>query len=200
MTKESSVLKIIKGDILRILGERKGKVLLDIIKEEIKASYSYISEAIEELEKEDLIQSQQGFLQLTEKGKEKAEEILRKHLVVENYFKRTKNEEEAHEVAHVLEHYISEEVIKNIKELSTFKGKGILLTASGVYRELLIVDITIPDKKLFERMASMGIFLGEKIKIINKIPNGIIVEIKNKKFALDKDIAKEIEVLEYEKR
>jgi DNA-binding IscR family transcriptional regulator len=57
MTKEASIVTIIRGDILRILAERKRKVPLDIIKEEIKASYSYISEAIEELKREDLIQS-----------------------------------------------------------------------------------------------------------------------------------------------
>ena len=62
MTKESGILKIVKEDILRILAERKGKVSLDIIKEEINVFYSFISEAIKKLEKEGLIQSQQGFL------------------------------------------------------------------------------------------------------------------------------------------
>ncbi len=41
----------------------------------------------------------------------------------------------------------------------------------------------------------MGIHPGEKIKMINEIPNCIIVVVKNKKFVLDKDIAKEIKVL-----
>jgi len=45
----------------------------------------------------------------------------------------------------------------------------------------------------------MGIYPGEKIRITNKIPDGVIIEIKNKKFVLGKDIAKEIEVLEYGK-
>ncbi|GAI16558.1 unnamed protein product [marine sediment metagenome] len=41
----------------------------------------------------------------------------------------------------------------------------------------------------------MGICPGEKIKITNKLPNSIIVEIENKKFALDKSIAKKIKVV-----
>ena len=62
MAKKSNILKIVKEDILRILGERKRKISLDIIKEEIKVSYSFVSEAIEELKKGGLIQSQQIFL------------------------------------------------------------------------------------------------------------------------------------------
>ena len=42
----------------------------------------------------------------------------------------------------------------------------------------------------------MGIFPGEEIKITNKIPNAVVVKIKNRKFALDENIAKEIKVIE----
>ncbi|MCZ2845532.1 MAG: FeoA domain-containing protein [Candidatus Bathyarchaeota archaeon] len=199
MTKESGILKIVKEDILRILAERKGKVSLDIIKEEINVFYSFVSEAIKKLEKEGLIQSQQGFFELTERGGKKAKDILRKYLVLENYFKRIRTEKEAHEIGHILEHYVSKEVFNNIKKLSTFKGKGIPLTKLKLHKEGLITDIMISDNELFERIVSMGIFPGEKIVITNEVPNSIIVKIKNKKFALDKHIAKEIKVLEYGK-
>ena len=45
----------------------------------------------------------------------------------------------------------------------------------------------------------MGIFLGEKLIVTNEIHHGVIVKIRNKKFALDKELAKEIKVVEYEK-
>jgi len=181
MTKESSLLRIIKEDILRVLSERR-KVSLNIIKQEIKVSFSFISEAIEELEKEGLIHSRQDFFELTEKGTGKAKDILRKHLVFENYFKRTKSENEAHEIANVLEHYVSQEVINKLDQ----------------HRKKLITDIMVSDDALFERLVSMGIVPGENIMVINELPNVTMVKIKDKKFALDKNIARKIKVLKYE--
>jgi len=197
MTKESSILRIVKEDILRILSERKRKISLDIIKEEIKVSLSFIYEAIEELEREGLIQSQRIFFTLTEEGKEKARDILRKHLIFENYFKKTRTENEAHKIAHILEHYVSEEVLNNIKKLSTFKEEGIYLTKLKLRKKGLITNIMISDNGLFERVVSMGIVPGEEVMITSEGSNAIIIKIKNKKFALDKDIARKIKVLEY---
>jgi len=88
MTKGSNILRIVKEDILRLLSERRRKVSLNVIKEEIRVFFSFVPEAIEELEKEGLTQSQQGFFELTEKGEKKANGILDKHLVCENYFKK----------------------------------------------------------------------------------------------------------------
>lgn len=197
--KEIEILKIIKEDILRILSERE-KTTFNILEEKIKASRSFILKAIQKLEDENLIQKENSFLKLTTIGKEKGENILRKHLAIENYFKKSTTEKEAHEKANLLEHYISEEVINNIKELSTFKGKEIVpLTNIELHKDRLITDISISDDELFERIISMGIVPGEKIKMINKIPDGVIVKIENKKFAIDKQIAKHIKVLKYGK-
>jgi len=198
MTKGSNILRIVKEDILRLLSERKRKVSLNILKEEIRVSFSFISEAIEELEKEGMIQSQQGFFELTEKGTGKAKDILRKHLVFENYFKRTKSENEAHKIAHILEHYVSQEVIKNITKISTFKNGGIPLTELKRHRKRLITDIMISNNALFERLVSMGVLPGENIMVINEVPNAVIIKIKDKKLALDKNIARKIKVLQYE--
>ena len=197
MNKEFSILRIVKEDILRILGEERRKVSLEILKEEIKVSLSFINEAIEELEREGLIKSQQIFFTLTEEGEEKARDILKKHLVFEDYFKKTRTEEEAHKIAHILEHYVSEEVLNNIKKLSTFKEKGIYLTKFKLRKKGLITNIVISDNGLFERVVSMGIVPGEEVMITGEVSNAIIIKIKNKKFALDKDIARKIKVLEY---
>ena len=196
MNKEFDILKIVKEVILRILGEKKDKVSLESVKAKIKVSHSFVSKAIEDLKKENLIRIEKDFVILTKIGEAKARGIVRKHLVLENYFKKTKNEEEAHEVAHILEHYVSEEVIKNIKKLSTFKERGIPLTKSKLGKESLITDITITDNDQFERMVSLGIFPGNKIILMNEISGGIVIKVKNKKFALSKILAKEINVLE----
>ena len=197
MTKEFSILRIVKEDILRILGEERSRVSSEILKEEIKVSLSFIYEAIEELEREGLIQSQRIFFTLTEEGEEKARYILKKHLVFENYFKKTRTENEAHKIAHILEHYVSEEVLNNIKKLSTFKEEGIYLTKLKLRKKGLITNIMISDNGLFERVVSMGIVPGEEVMITSEGSNAIIIKIKNKKFALDKDIARKIKVLEY---
>jgi len=197
--KKADILKIVKEDVLRILCERSKKTSLEIIEDEIKVAHPFISEALEELERDDLIVIQENFISLTELGQESAKNILKKHFVLVNYFEKTRSKIEAHTAAHILEHYVSGEVINNIKKLSTLKTEGTPLTKFELNKEGMITDITFSDYGLFERIVSMGIFLGEKIRITNEIHHGIVVKIKNKKFALDKNIAEEIKVVEYEK-
>ena len=194
MIKESDILKIVKEDILRILGEEKTRISLESIRSEVNVSDIFISEAVKELEKENLIRFNNNFILLTKEGEENAKNIVKKHLVIENYFKETKNEREAHKAAHILEHYVSKEVIDNIKKLSTFKHKSIPLTEFEIDKEGMITDIVFSDYGVFERIVSMGIFLGEKIKITNRISNNIIVNVENKKIALNRDMARGIKV------
>jgi len=199
MLKESDILKIIKEDILRTLSEREEKVSFKSLTTEIKVFHSFVSKAIKDLGEESLIKIEENFVRLTQIGQDKAKDILRKRLVLENYFKKTSNEKAAHRKANILEHYISEEVIKNIKKLYTLKERGIPLTKFKLHKESLVADITIPSNELFERIVSMGIFPGEEIIVTNKISSGVVVKMKNKKFALDNNIANEIKVIEYEK-
>jgi len=69
---ELHTLKIIKEDILRIISEKGGKGTLDGIKEEIKTSNFFVSEAVKELERDKLIRPQQNFFELTGKGEKKS--------------------------------------------------------------------------------------------------------------------------------
>lgn len=198
MTEESDILRIVEEDILRILGEEKSKrVSLESIKSEIKVTYLFITNAIKELEREGLVQSQGDSIVLTKEGVGKAENIVKRHLVLENYFKtkRTRSEREAHKMTDILEHYISKEVIEHIKKLSTFKTEGIPLTKLALNKEGIITDILFPDYGLFERIVSMGIVPSEKIKVMYKIPDGMVIYVGGKKFALGNEIAKGVEVL-----
>ena len=204
MTKESDILKIVKEDILEVVGRKNKRTPLKFMKLEVTVSHSVVSKAIKELEEEGLIKISsekrpwKEYIQLTKEGQVRANAIIKKHSVLEKYFfKERRSEEEAIEATNILEHYISTEVIDTIKKLSTLKKKGIPLTEFK-QEEGLIANINL-NIGLFERVISMGIYPGEKIRITDKIPNGIIIEIKNKKFVLDNNIAKEIKVLEYEK-
>jgi len=82
MLKESDILKIVREDILIILGERKEKVSLESLKAEIKVSHSFVFRVIKELEEKDLIQVEKNFVRLTRIGQDEAKDILTKHLVL----------------------------------------------------------------------------------------------------------------------
>jgi len=196
---EHDILKIVKEDILRLLAEEAGnKSPLKFVKSEINASSSLMSEAIKELDEENLIQVGQDSVALTKQGQNRASSILEKHLTIERYLEKTRSKGEAHEAAHVLEHYISQEVIDNIKELSTLGKEGIPLTEFKFNTEGIITDIKPPDFRLFERLISMGIVPGGRIKITNRIGHTTIATV-NRVFAIGEDVAQGIEVLEYER-
>jgi len=92
MIDESNVLKIAKEDILRILGQAKENLSLEEIELDIEVPQDSLSEAIKELKEEGLILAEQGFAELTERGKSLAEDIVRKHLALENYLEETGDE------------------------------------------------------------------------------------------------------------
>lgn len=194
MVFEKSVLEIIEEDVLRI-AEEKNKVSLKFMKSKIKASGPFILETTRKLEKNGLIHLGKSFVRLTKKGQDKAEGIIKKHVVLENYFKKKRSERDAHKAVDILEHYVSREVLNNIKKLSTLKGGDLPLIKFELNRENLITDIEFHGG-LFERIVSMGILPGEKIRVMNKISGGVVVSVNGKKFALGNDIAKRIRVLE----
>ena len=197
MEKESDILKIVTEDILRLLAETGNRVVLKSIRDEVMASDLIVSEAIDKLKEENLIAYNNNYYWLTSRGKIESEDILEKHLLLEKYFKDIKGKKDAHNISHLFEHYISKEVLGNLKKLSTFKGEGLPL-AEFRKDKGLITDITL-DTQLFERIISMGIFPGGKIEVISKLPNGVVLKIGNKKIFLAWEMAKNIKVLEYGK-
>ena len=197
--KEADILKIVKEDVLRILCEKNKNISLEFLKNEINVAQLLLSEALKELQKKDLITIQENSISLTEMGRENAKTILEKHLVIEKYFKRTESETDPHTAAHIIEHYVSVEVINNINKLSTLKKGGVPLTQFELDKEGLIAEIIFSDYRLFERVVSMGIFPGEKIIVLSEIPSGIVLKINHKKFALDRSIAKGIKAIVYGK-
>jgi len=188
------IQKIIKEDILRILYEEGEGISPKELDEGIDAPYNSILKSIEELCLEKLIEySSNQILNLTPKGRVKAKEIYKKHLVIENYYIGNKTKTNAHNIAHLLEHYISKEVILNLNLINSFKNQGIPLLETIVGHEYFITDLKIYiGDKLFERLASMDIYPGKKIVVSAILSKCIILEIGNKKIAIDKDIANQI--------
>lgn len=161
------------------------------VEPEIKVSHGCITRALEDLAEETFIRREGALVSLTDQGREKAEELIRKHSTLQNYFAERRSMEEARKAAGLLEHYASREVIDSIRKLSRLQ-EGLPLPEINRSRGL-ITDI-VCDRQLFERMISMGIYPGESLKIKNTLPNCIVVELGNKKFALAPEIARNIKV------
>ena len=196
MENELEILRIVKEDVLRILAENNNRISEEFIDNDIKVSKYFMDKAFNELKKDGLITQSGQFFELTGDGIIKSRYFLEKHIFLEKYFKDLKDKKEVDRISHIIEHHISEEVIENIKKLSTFKKEGLPLTKFNK-EECFITDIN-SDDKFFERLVSMGILPGEKIKIINVLPNGLIFKIKNKKIFLAREIANKVRVIAYE--
>ena len=190
MSGEKDILKMIKEDILRILVEKNGKATPENLREEVSSDES-LEQPLKELERDGFIKTKKDMIGVTKTGREKGKNILEKRLLLETYFKKTKEKENISQIVHIIdliEHYISMEVANNIRMLFSMKDKGVPLIKlkNGVITD---IDLGID---LFERIVSMGIFPGERVNVASVLPNAVIIEIKNKKFALDKEIAEKI--------
>lgn len=194
MYKKSEILKIVKEDLLEELGKENKEALISEVKPEINVSSYFVSEAMKELRKENLVELERNSISLTDKGLERSKKLAKKHSTLEKYFRESRNDKEAWKAASILEHYVSMEVIHKLKKISTLSEESVSATEIKC-SDRLITDIAL-DIKLFERMVSMGIFPGERISITSKMPGRVIIEVGNKKFALDEEIAEGIKVLE----
>lgn len=193
---KKEVREIVKEDLIEALGREDKPVSVAEIEPEIKVSKRCITKGIEVLEEEGLLRNHEGYLSLTEKGATKAKQVIEKHSVLEKYFREHKTKKKAREAAGILEHYVSMEVIDSIRKLSTLdEGKPLTEVEE---KEVLITDITL-DVRMFERIVSMGIFPGTKIRVSKVTPNGLVVQAGNKKLVLAEELASGVEVVKYER-
>lgn len=106
-------------ETIYILKERLGSVRsIDVVRE-LNFSKPSVSRGVGLL-KEDgyLVVDEEGFLELTEKGRKKAESVYEKHTVLTSFFMKVADipEEIAEKDACRLEHIISPETYSGIKE------------------------------------------------------------------------------------
>ena len=144
----------------------------------------YFIQGLKELQATRMVNVRDNEISITKEGQIKAENILSKHKSIEIYFMQDLNEKEAHKIAHILEHLISREVIKNMKQISLLEEYSIVLT-DFIYDEGVITKLRIDDSQLFERMVSMGICPGQKIKIVARLAPGIVIKLKYTQIAID---------------
>jgi Mn-dependent DtxR family transcriptional regulator len=157
-------LKVAKEDILRAIVEFQTDSMEEI-RQELETPESF-TKAIDQLVTEGLVCLSERSVKLTAAGEEAAGVIVTRHRAIEDYFKHEVDCEEAHRIAHRLEHVIIEEVV-----------------------------YSIADSQLFDRMISMGICPGQWIRTIKRIHGGLIILLGNTQLAVDWEIASQIEVM-----
>ncbi len=195
MKKDSEGLRIAEEDVLRTLGERGNGAPIREIKEELHES-SLFDKAVGRLADRGFLTVREGLAELTPKGKEAAGRICEKHSVLEDFWKKSalKSKDEAHRAAHLLEHHVSKQVLDNIRLISEIKEEGVPLSefrgAEGMIANILLEGGT------FERLVSMGFSPGETLGVAQRLSNSIVITIKNKKLAVDREIAADIKILE----
>ncbi len=174
---------------------------------------------LKELEKQGFIEIQGNKLRLTNKGEELGRKIIRLHRLTERLlFDILGMEEEIYEkTACNLEHVITEELEEAICTLLGHPkicphGKPIPPGKCCINHEKLVKRVVYPLNELFpgdegklsyiysrnpgliNRLMSLGLIPGRRIKVLKKFPS-YIVQVGNTQIALDEEIAKNIYVI-----
>ncbi|WP_242928278.1 metal-dependent transcriptional regulator [Pontibacter vulgaris] len=140
---------------------------------------------------------------LTEQGERTALQIIRKHRLWEVFLveKLKFNWDEVHEVAEELEHISSDLLVKRLDEFLGYPkfdphGDPIpsesgeinlkqqkLLSEMDVNDSGIVVGVNDSQPLFLQYLDKMGIFLGAKIKVLDKIPfdNSLEINLENKK-------------------
>ncbi len=140
---------------------------------------------------EGLLVSEDGTYILTSRGIEIAKLILKKHEEIENYIKSKTNSCNAHEMAHILEHELSEEAIRGIIKASALKGRGKCLNEFRLPHGV-IVDVNLEQCNVWTKLISLGIFPGQRIQILSRTATNYIIMVKSSKLAIDRILAEGI--------
>jgi Mn-dependent DtxR family transcriptional regulator len=189
---DEDFLKEIMEDMLRIAAEKKDVIPISILKTKISVDDGIFARGVEELENKGLSYVENNELVLTGKGREKAAKILARYEIIEKYFHEILEEPVSHNVAHALEHFVAEKTIKRMKDFLAMKERGKPTTDFPLGRDILIVGIQSTDKNILEKIISLGLAPGNKIRVEEKIPNAVIFNVGGRKVALANEIAESI--------
>jgi len=179
-------------DLLKYIYEQdQKKVNIIEIKQVFKNSNGNIDKIINTLITEHYIIEKENCLSLTPTGEEIAEIIFRIHNEIEDYIKGKNLSCNAHQMAHILEHKLTEEQIDGMIKASENKERGISLPIYA-YPSGRIVEVILKNCDIWTKLVSIGIFPGQRIHILSRTASNYLIEIKNSKFAIDRKTAEGI--------
>jgi ferrous iron transport protein A len=68
------------------------------------------------------------------------------------------------------------------------------LTLAEVGKEYIIKEVETGDSEVNSFLFSLGCYSGEPITVINKMKSACIVIIKNARYSIDKNLAKQVKI------
>lgn len=180
---------------------------------DLNISKASVNEMVKKLAHAGLIEYKlYSSINLTKKGIHEAEKVIYKHKILEGFLSKILGikKNKVHDEADKLEHGVSTEAVKKLKKLlkdpktcphgdkiPDSSKQSCLLGNICVNKEATILFTKIKDKKVLERINSLGLVPETKIKILNKIKKGPMeLQIKGSKLALGRDICAQIYVKE----
>lgn len=193
--------------------EEKGKCTIDGIKAGVNHGYVISDELLSELDKVGLVKIHGNIISLTEKGKDEARPIIRRHRLAERLLTDVLSmsiedtEDSACEYEHVIAPGLTEAICTLLSHprecphgspipegdcckraensVKTFVKS---LDALEVGDEIKISFIRKDDPVLISKLVSFGVSPGKRIKIRQKFP-AYVIQIENTQIALEQDIA-----------
>lgn len=201
--------------ILSISLNEDGKVSTNSISKEIGTSAASVSDMLKKLQEKKLIiyKKYQG-VELSNSGKKKAVNILRKHRLWETFLVNNLgfNWGEVHEVAEQLEHIKSPKLIDRLDSYLSFpkfdphgepipSKEGKIPSRNTVPLNKLqektkgkVLGVTLDDKSFLNYLTQLNISIGTNIELLEKISfdKSLSIKIENNNQHISNDVAKHL--------
>jgi DtxR family Mn-dependent transcriptional regulator len=190
----------------------QGRVKVSELSKNLRVKAPSVVQMLRKLSKKDFVDYDRSGVELTKHGEREAIQVVRRHELAERLLSDVFGHElpKVHERACKFEHVLDEELTDKLDEAlgrpTTCPHGSPIPTSNGrmskVRSEELTdipesgecVVVTIPEEKgSVERLLSLNILPGERIKIIEKLPRGaLMVQCGKSQVALSRDIASKI--------
>ena len=188
-------IKELQEDILRMIVEKgiQPFPIPEIVK--YCGNTKKLGRVLDLMETHLFITIKDSYISLTQKGETYGMIIAKKHQAIENAFQNPISPVNSHKIASILEHSLSSRAIEQLifmqhtKNIKSFPLNEYNLPQATIYR------ITFDSEKLFYKMISLGIYPGQRIEISHQNNNNQIIKVKNSRFAIDRIIARNIQVI-----
>jgi DtxR family Mn-dependent transcriptional regulator len=190
----------------------RGRVKVSELSKNLRVRAPSVVQMLGKLQKKSFVDYDRSGVELTKKGEREAIQVVRRHELAERLLSDVFGHElpKVHERACKFEHVLDEELTDKLDEAlgrpTTCPHGSPIPTSNGrMYKvrsdELTdipesgeCVVVTIPEERgSVERLLSLNILPGEKIRIIEKLPRGaLMVQCGKTQVALSRDIASKI--------
>jgi len=190
----------------------EGRVKVSELSKNLRVKAPSVVQMLRKLRKKDFVDYDRSGVELTKEGERKAIQVVRRHELAERLLSDVFGHElpKVHERACKFEHVLDEELTDKLDEAlgrpTTCPHGSPIPTSNGRMSKVRsdeltdipesgeCVVVTIPEEKgSVERLLSLNILPGEKIKIIEKLPRGaLMVQCGKSQVALSRDIASKI--------